>query len=109
MLTSYPADRLHDKHPPPPASEPSRQPADQHSGGSILDADPPDQGVKIARRNTHFVPTGETTCRLEWLATRVLPLGPRLRWTARESTPAQLFRTYAGSLFCDRAIVLRFP
>src|SRR5271155_3449520 len=53
MLTSYPADRLHDKHPPPPASEPSRQPADQHSGGSILDADPPDQGVKIARRNTH--------------------------------------------------------
>src|SRR5262249_39032805 len=23
--------------------------------------------------------------------------------------PTQLFRTYAGSLFCDRAVVLRFP
>ena len=32
-LTSYPADRLHDKHPPPPASEPSRQPAAEGSGG----------------------------------------------------------------------------
>jgi phenylpropionate dioxygenase-like ring-hydroxylating dioxygenase large terminal subunit len=32
----------------------------------------------------HFVPTGETTSRLEWLATKTLPLGPRLRWTARE-------------------------
>ena len=51
-LTSYPADRLHDKHPPPPASEPSRQPAAEGSGGSILDADPLAQGVKIARRNT---------------------------------------------------------
>jgi hypothetical protein len=34
----------------------------------------------------HFVPTGETTCRLEWLATRMLPLGLQLRWTAREPT-----------------------
>ena len=32
----------------------------------------------------HFVPTGETSCRLEWLATRILPLGRHLRWTARE-------------------------
>jgi phenylpropionate dioxygenase-like ring-hydroxylating dioxygenase large terminal subunit len=34
----------------------------------------------------HFVPTGETTCRLEWLATRILPFGPHLRWTVREPT-----------------------
>src|SRR5271154_6370514 len=52
MLTSYPADRLHDEHPPPPASEQSRQPAVHDQGGSILDADPPAQGVKFARRNT---------------------------------------------------------
>jgi hypothetical protein len=34
----------------------------------------------------HFVPTGDATCRLEWLAARILPFGPRLRWTAREPT-----------------------
>jgi phenylpropionate dioxygenase-like ring-hydroxylating dioxygenase large terminal subunit len=32
----------------------------------------------------HFVPTGESTCRLEWLATRMMPFGARLRWTAVE-------------------------
>jgi phenylpropionate dioxygenase-like ring-hydroxylating dioxygenase large terminal subunit len=32
----------------------------------------------------HFVPTGDNTCRLEWLATNLLPFGPQLRWTARE-------------------------
>jgi phenylpropionate dioxygenase-like ring-hydroxylating dioxygenase large terminal subunit len=34
----------------------------------------------------HFVSTGRTTCRLEWLATRMMPFGPRLRWTAWEPT-----------------------
>jgi phenylpropionate dioxygenase-like ring-hydroxylating dioxygenase large terminal subunit len=32
----------------------------------------------------HFVPTGDNTCRLEWLATRLLPFRPHLRWTPRE-------------------------
>jgi phenylpropionate dioxygenase-like ring-hydroxylating dioxygenase large terminal subunit len=34
----------------------------------------------------HFVPTGEASSRLEWLATRFLPVGRRLRWTSREPT-----------------------
>src|ERR1700722_19951195 len=52
MLAPYPADRLHNQHPPPPASNQSRQPNSSSFRGSILDADPPAQGVKIARRNT---------------------------------------------------------
>ena len=52
MLASYPADRLHNQHPPPPTSYRSRQPSRPRFRGSILDADPPAQGVKIARRNT---------------------------------------------------------
>src|SRR5476649_1365432 len=52
MLAPYPADRLHNQHPPPPASNQSRQPNSSSFMGSILDADPPAQGVKIARRNT---------------------------------------------------------
>lgn len=32
----------------------------------------------------HFVPTGDASCRLEWLATRLVPFGRKLRWTARE-------------------------
>jgi phenylpropionate dioxygenase-like ring-hydroxylating dioxygenase large terminal subunit len=32
----------------------------------------------------HFVPTGPGTCRLEWLATRFLPIGSRIRWSSKE-------------------------
>ena len=32
----------------------------------------------------HFIPTGEASCRLEWMATRLWPLGPCVRWTDRE-------------------------
>src|SRR5262249_48804127 len=38
--------------PPPPASNQSEQRIRPNGRGSILDADPPAQGVKIARRNT---------------------------------------------------------
>ncbi|MFZ1883703.1 MAG: hypothetical protein WAU53_08920, partial [Rhodoplanes sp.] len=38
--------------PPPPASNQSEQCISPTFRGSILDADPPAQGVKIARRNT---------------------------------------------------------
>src|ERR1700752_1294702 len=38
--------------PPPPASNPSEQGIRPKGRGSILDADPPAQGVKIARRIT---------------------------------------------------------
>ncbi len=40
------------------------------------------------RRQMHIiitmVPTGPTSCRLEWLMTRFLPVGPRLRWSRSE-------------------------
>src|SRR5580693_5099002 len=52
MRAPYPANRLHNQHPPPPASESREQPNRAETGGSILDADSPAQGVKIARRNT---------------------------------------------------------
>lgn len=29
----------------------------------------------------HFVPTAPNACRLEWLVTRLLPIGSHLRWT----------------------------
>jgi phenylpropionate dioxygenase-like ring-hydroxylating dioxygenase large terminal subunit len=32
----------------------------------------------------HFVPTGPSTCRIEWLVRRLLSIGPRVRWRARE-------------------------
>lgn len=32
----------------------------------------------------YVVPTGPTRCRLEWLIASAWPLGPRVRWTARE-------------------------
>ena len=32
----------------------------------------------------HFVPTGESECRMEWLFTRTLRFGPRVSWTNRE-------------------------
>lgn len=31
-----------------------------------------------------FVPTGANTCRLEWMRTKVIPAGRRLRWSSRE-------------------------
>src|SRR5271169_4669411 len=52
MRAPYPANRLHNQHPPPPASESRGQPNRAATGGSILDADSPAQGVKFARRNT---------------------------------------------------------
>ena len=52
MLAPYPTDRLHNQHPPPPASRQSRQPNKPKIGGSILDADPPPQGVTFPRRIT---------------------------------------------------------
>src|SRR5208282_3271650 len=52
MLAPYPTDRLHNQHPPPPASRQSRQPTKPEIGGSILDADDAPQGVNFARRNT---------------------------------------------------------
>ena len=32
----------------------------------------------------HFVPTGPNTCRVEWLATKLLPVGRRIRWSNKE-------------------------
>src|SRR5271155_5212002 len=52
VLTPYPTDRLHNQHPPPPASCQSRQSNKSKIGGSILDADPPPQGVTFPRRIT---------------------------------------------------------
>src|SRR5208283_1150365 len=52
MLAPYPTDRLHNQHPPPPASRQSRQTTKPEIGGSILDADDAPQGVNFARRNT---------------------------------------------------------
>ena len=31
----------------------------------------------------HFIPTGANTCRQEWLMTRALKFGPKIRWTRR--------------------------
>ena len=52
VLTPYPTDRLHNQHPPPPASCQSRQTNKSKIGGSILDADPLPQGVTFPRRIT---------------------------------------------------------
>jgi len=41
MLAPYPTDRLHNQHPPPPASRQSGHPIKPENGGSILDADTP--------------------------------------------------------------------
>src|SRR5208337_1196520 len=47
MLAPYPTDRLHNQHPPPPASRQSRQSNKPEIGGSILDADDAPQGVNL--------------------------------------------------------------
>src|ERR1700686_1279400 len=52
MLAPDPTNRLHNQHPSPPASRQSRQPNKSEIRGSILDADPPPQGVTFPRRNT---------------------------------------------------------
>jgi hypothetical protein len=52
ILAPYPTDPLHNQHPPPPASCQSRQPNKSKIAGSILDADPPPQGVTFPRRIT---------------------------------------------------------
>src|SRR5271157_920701 len=61
MLAPYPTDRLHNQHPPPPASRQSRQPTKPEIGGSILDADDAPQGVNFARRNTQLQPRARPT------------------------------------------------
>src|SRR5215208_7493956 len=66
MLASNPTNRLHCQHSPTTCFE-SKQAAHQaHWRGSILDADPPAQGVKIARRMTVglFVARGDASKRL---------------------------------------------
>jgi hypothetical protein len=47
MLTSYPADRLHNQHPPPPTSNRSRQPTGQISGGQFWTPIPRLRGSKL--------------------------------------------------------------
>ena len=47
MRATYPPNRLHNQHPPPPASESREQPNRAETGGSILDADSPAQGSKL--------------------------------------------------------------
>ena len=59
MLAPYPPDRLHNQHPPPPASRQSGQTTKPEIGGSILDADDAPQGVNFARRNTDGQPRPE--------------------------------------------------
>src|SRR5271157_440721 len=61
QLAPYPTDRLHNQHPPPPASRQSRQPTKPEIGGSILDADDAPQGVNFARRNTQLQPRARPT------------------------------------------------
>src|SRR6202795_1197511 len=52
VLAPNPGNRLHDQHSQPPASLQSRQRNRPTCRGSILDADPPAQGVNIAGRMT---------------------------------------------------------
>src|SRR5262249_10752340 len=52
VLTSNPCNRLHDQHPPTTRFESKRERIRSTCRGSILDADPPVQGVNIARRIT---------------------------------------------------------
>src|ERR1700731_3815922 len=55
VLAPNPGNRLHDQHPQPPASLQSRQRNRPTCRGSILDADPPAQGVNIAGRMTNTI------------------------------------------------------
>src|SRR5208282_3869311 len=85
MLAPYPTDRLHNQHPPPPASRQSRQPTKPEIGGSILDADDAPQGVNFARRNTHGLSSdiliaGGDPC-VAQDATHAVPQ-PTVLWTA---------------------------
>src|SRR5271166_1650731 len=59
MLAPNPPNRLHCQHSPPPASNQSEQRIRPNGRGSILDADNPAQGVKIARRNTNGISMAE--------------------------------------------------
>ena len=42
------------------------------------------EGPGSRRIVMHFVPTGPESCRIEWLSTSRAPLGPRVRWVAKE-------------------------
>src|SRR5271168_799019 len=60
MLTSYPADRLHDEHPPPPASEQSRHPAAHNQGGVNFGRRSPGSGGQICTpKHSHPAQRGE--------------------------------------------------
>ncbi len=50
------ANRVHALHPPPPVRSSRRAVCKSKLQGSELDADPPPQGVKVARRNTPSLP-----------------------------------------------------
>src|SRR5260370_23987335 len=47
MLASYPANRLHNQHPPPPTSNRSRQPTGHNSGGQFWTPIPKLRGSKL--------------------------------------------------------------
>src|SRR6202035_59231 len=53
-LAPDPRNRIHALHPPPPIPNQRMDSLRSHQGGSKLDADPPAQGVKFARRMTLF-------------------------------------------------------
>ena len=92
MFAPYPADRLHNQHPPPPASNQSRQPSRPVSRGSILDADPPPQGVKVARRDALTL----ARCRSGWQCPRHSCPEP----AQRESPHTFLQETFEGLALC---------
>jgi hypothetical protein len=52
VLAPNPRNRLHDQHPLTIRFESKREAATASLQGAILDADPPAQGVKIARQMT---------------------------------------------------------
>src|SRR5262249_43337152 len=58
VLTSNPCNRFHDQHSPTTRFESKRERIRPTCRGSILDADPPAQGVNIARRITRPTPGG---------------------------------------------------
>src|SRR5216683_8069901 len=67
VLAPNPRNRLHDQHPPPPAPFESRQRNSPTYRGSILDADPPAQGVKIACRMTPVKRAATREYQSRWL------------------------------------------
>src|SRR5690606_4771386 len=90
VLATDPRNRVHALH--PPATHPDSWMGSLlavQTGGSILDADPPPQGVKIARRFTHKTLNGSSTL------TRLLKLFISAR---RDSS----FRRISSGTFFER-------